>query len=110
MKNHREMFEALLAGETLINNKGDCLYFNNLELYLASEEYVGKAGSISVKFPEHWKIKPKTININGFEVNVSSSDIVYLNQIFSKLKAGEDHPLSDSRMKAVITFLEKEYP
>ena len=42
--------------------------------------------------------------------SVTCSDLVYLQQIVSKLKANEYSYLSDVRMRAVIDFLEKEYP
>jgi len=45
MKNHREIFQSLVNGETLINDEG-----------------------IEINESEKFYIKPKTININGFDV------------------------------------------
>lgn len=69
MKNHKEMFEAILAGETLLS--------------ISTQEYKLIEGKVCVKHPNEdtWsiyscsfphygnvEIKKRTININGFEV------------------------------------------
>jgi hypothetical protein len=60
MKNDREMMEALLAGETLLNKDGSEWYLDKEDGYM---EFLGRN-----RFPQHWavEIKQKTININGF--------------------------------------------
>lgn len=69
MRNHKEMFEALLAGETLLS--------------ISTQEYKLIEGKVCVKHPnedmwsiysygfphyENVEIKKRTINISGFEV------------------------------------------
>ena len=69
MQSHKEMFEALLAGETLLS--------------ISTQEYKLIEGKVCVKHPnedtwsiysygfphyENVEIKKRTININGFEV------------------------------------------
>lgn len=66
MNNYREMYEALLRGEVL--------QYDNHNLTMDTEgnitdEY-GDSDRVVISFlkPTDWSIKPKTININGFEV------------------------------------------
>jgi hypothetical protein len=64
MLNHKEVLEALLAGETLVD-----LQDKNISLRLDGniiiDEVLRKKSNIILG---SWEIKPKTININGFEV------------------------------------------
>lgn len=66
MKNHKEMFEALLAGETLVSKTNPhrtiCFENNHLSLF-GFNDY-----NLAVIPYGEFEIKPKTININGFEV------------------------------------------
>lgn len=61
----REVFEALLAGETLqdVNN-------SKMQIRLDGDWVVDIATDDVIDDPTllYWKIKPKTININGYEV------------------------------------------
>lgn len=69
MKNHREMFEALLDGETLEEFDGYTLILQDGDLvYKNKDGLIATLGNLSLRKPTDWKIKPKTININGFEV------------------------------------------
>lgn len=76
MKNHKELFEALLKGETLqhspVKARTKTIRMNVDGDIIASEigypdRYIKDTG-FALTCPECWKIKPKTININGFEV------------------------------------------
>ncbi len=74
MKNDREVMQALLDGETLVNEAG-------IEWVINEDGNVSKMHN----FPPYWflKIKPKTININGFDVPIparelSIGDIYYI--------------------------------
>lgn len=69
MKTHKEMFEALLAGETLeeINEYTLRLHEDNL-LFKNKEGLIAPINNLYLRNPMDWRIKPKTININGFEV------------------------------------------
>jgi hypothetical protein len=58
MKNYREMMLALLAGDTLVND--DCAEWKLDEN--------GELDTCKLPMPSTVKIKPKTININGFYV------------------------------------------
>ena len=74
MKNDREMMEALLAGEALVNMEGG-------EWKLDEN---GDLDTCTLPMPSTVEIKPKTININGFEVPEPlrkikrNGDIVYV--------------------------------
>lgn len=69
MKTHKEMFEALLAGETLeeLNEYTLRLHEDNL-LFKNKEGLIAPLNNLYLRNPMDWRIKPKTININGFEV------------------------------------------
>lgn len=74
MKNHKEMFEALLAGEVLegghngylikLSDKGELMAkaYNDVDF-----NYFHNLRAITDRHEDYY-IKPKTININGFEV------------------------------------------
>jgi hypothetical protein len=64
MLNHREVLEALLAGETLVdvNDKEITLRFDGDSVV---DQYSIYKESISLL---DWKVKPRTININGYKV------------------------------------------
>jgi hypothetical protein len=64
MLNHREVLEALLAGETLVDLKDDKIT-RRLEGDSIIDQNSISEDAIAL---EDWKIKPKTISINGFEV------------------------------------------
>jgi hypothetical protein len=72
MLNHREVLEALLAGETLVdvNDKEITLRFDGDSIV---GEYSTRLASIALV---DWEIKPKTININGYEVPEPLSNLV----------------------------------
>ena len=61
MKDHREVLEALLAGETLISFLGETARL--VDDMVVSDSTFGK-----LFIPVIWEIKKKTININGYEV------------------------------------------
>lgn len=69
MKTHKEMFEALLAGETLeeINEYTLRLDEDNL-LFKNKDGLIAPLSNLYLRNPMDWRIKQKTININGFEV------------------------------------------
>jgi hypothetical protein len=69
MLNHREVLEALLAGETLVdvNDKEMTLRFDG-DTLVATGDYYQPLGSVEDVCLLDWKIKPRTININGYEV------------------------------------------
>jgi hypothetical protein len=64
MLNHREVLEALLAGETLvdIHDSSVTLRFDGDSVV---DQYSIYKESISLL---DWKVKPRTININGYKV------------------------------------------
>jgi hypothetical protein len=64
MLNHREVLEALLAGETLVD-----LYDDKITRRLDGDSIIDQ-NSISEDAIAliDWKVKPKTININGYKV------------------------------------------
>ena len=62
--NHREVLEALLAGETLVDMLDENITLR-LDGGIIINESLREKGNIILR---NWKIKPKTININGFEV------------------------------------------
>jgi hypothetical protein len=64
MLNHREVLEALLAGETLVDvaDSGISIRFNGTNIL---DQESDEQETICLF---DWKIKPKTININGYEV------------------------------------------
>ena len=76
MKNHKELFEALLAGETLIDRQFQLALLDGEIVFSVIDPQTGKLKSFQdnpEKFywlgeVEKWQIKQKTININGFEV------------------------------------------
>lgn len=61
MKSDREMMQALLAGDTLVSKEGD-------EWYLYENKMVSPVRYSVYPYYNLIEIKPKTININGFEV------------------------------------------
>lgn len=68
MKTHIEMFEALLAGETLTQVNNPALQIRLVNgIITAGSDYVV---DVLLTQPCFWKLKPKTININGYEVPV----------------------------------------
>lgn len=69
MLNHREVLEALLAGETLVdvNDKEVTLRFDG-DTLVATNSYYRCAESVEDVYLLDWKIEPRTININGYEV------------------------------------------
>ena len=64
MLNHREVLEALLAGETLVDvaDSGITIRFNGTNILDQESE---EQETICLF---DWEIKPRTININGYEV------------------------------------------
>lgn len=64
MINHREVLEALLAGETLVDLY-DAKITRRLDGDSIIDENFIRENAIALL---DWKIKPKTININGYEV------------------------------------------
>lgn len=73
MKNHKEMFEALLAGETLVQK------IKPYTITLINDVLTDQDGDTvylaDIDF-KNWSAKPKTININGFEVPESIKEEV----------------------------------
>jgi hypothetical protein len=69
MLNHREVLEALLAGETLVdvNDKEITLRFNG-DTIVTTDSLYGFSGSVEDICLLDWEVKPRTININGYEV------------------------------------------
>ena len=69
MLNHREVLEALLAGETLVdvNDKEITLRFDG-DTIATTDSLYGFSGSVEDICLLDWKVKPRTININGYEV------------------------------------------
>lgn len=69
MLNHREVLEALLAGETLVdlNDKEITLRFDG-DTIATTDSLYGFSGSVEDICLLDWEVKPRTININGFEV------------------------------------------
>ncbi len=69
MLNHREVLEALLAGETLVdlNDKEITLRLDS-DTIAATHIHFELSGSVDSICLFDWKIKPRTININGYEV------------------------------------------
>jgi hypothetical protein len=69
MLNHREVLEALLAGETLVdvNDKEITLRLDSGTIAVTDSEFElsGDVDSICLL---DWEVKPRTININGYEV------------------------------------------
>jgi hypothetical protein len=67
--NHREVLEALLAGETLVDiyYKDVTLRFDGATL-VATGAYYQPAGCVVDVCLTNWEVKPRTININGYEV------------------------------------------
>lgn len=81
MKNHKELFEALLAGEILTSHRGNyTLQLLNNNIKLGYHEIPPKDYLNLTKY--NWKIKPKTININGFEVPEPCKTPLPLNTIY----------------------------
>ena len=72
MLNHREVLEALLAGETLVDvaDSGITIRFNGTNILDQESE---EQETICLF---DWKIKPRTININGYEVPEPLSNLV----------------------------------
>lgn len=70
MKSHKEMFEALLAGKTLVSKQKTY----TPEISLLDNGQLSRTScknNLKLLFDlplAAWKIKQKTININGFEV------------------------------------------
>ena len=82
MKNHKELFEALLAGEIL-----ECAEGLGKTIFLSPDGFVqieGHAGfpSKSLLYSD-WEIRPKTININGFEVPEPVKTPLKYNTVYS---------------------------
>jgi len=77
MLNHREVLEALLAGETLvdIHDSSVTLRFDGDTLVATGGYYQPTGCVVDVCLP-NWKIKPRTININGYEVPEPLSNLV----------------------------------
>jgi len=77
MLNHREVLEALLAGETLVdlNDKEITLRLDSDTIAVTDSEFYlsGNVDSICLL---DWKVKPRTININGYEVPEPLSNLV----------------------------------
>jgi hypothetical protein len=62
--NNRQMFEALLAGETLRDTENP-----DITLYLYNDVLVSDDSSpIGNLCLHNWELQPKVININGYEV------------------------------------------
>jgi len=72
MKNHKEMFEAFLAGETLCSPSREYKMVAGIIHSLDLSEYADGRWVELQKPPKYQsvkvKVKPKTININGVEV------------------------------------------
>ena len=77
MLNHREVLEALLAGETLVdvNDKEITLRFNG-DTIVTTDSLYGFSGSVEDICLLDWEVKPRTININGYEVPEPLSNLV----------------------------------
>lgn len=65
MKNHKEVFEALLAGETLVNHTMNVV---TIEVTLDKNGYLIGDSLLDIHLPHVWSIKPKFITINGHKV------------------------------------------
>ena len=72
MKDHAEMFEVLLAGETLISTNKSTNEYKLIvrRVHYRNNAYEGSTGDKSNGIPSFdvLRVKPKTILINGFEV------------------------------------------
>lgn len=92
MKNHQEMFEALLLGETLIAEDGGSLQLKDGRLYNSTGILDGLEIRPNLQ-PKLWSIKQKTININGFDVPEPCR---------VPLKDGTKYYLADPLRKSII--------
>lgn len=62
--NHKQVLEALLAGETLRDVRN-----HSIKISLSNTDMVDETLDILAGFDlDDWEIEPKTININGYEV------------------------------------------
>jgi hypothetical protein len=69
MLNHREVLEALLAGETLVDIHDISVTLRFDEDTLITTNSLGDfSGSVDSICLFDWEVKPRTININGYEV------------------------------------------
>lgn len=78
MKNHAEMFEALLAGEVLTGDECEIFFNEYSELQVRFSSGVVRAlrnTRVSLHYPDHWVIKPKTICINGHIITAPTRSV-----------------------------------
>lgn len=70
MKNHKEMFESFLAGETLCSPSREYKMIDGI-IYSFDTSDQADGRWVELRKPPQYesvKVKPKTININGIEV------------------------------------------
>lgn len=72
MLNHREVLEALLAGETLVDLEDDKITRRLDGDNIIDQNSIGEDVIALID----WKIKPRTITINGYEVPEPLSNLV----------------------------------
>jgi hypothetical protein len=68
MLNHREVLEALLAGETLVDVNNEVTVRFEENNIVSIHSFYGFSITLENISLLDWKIKHKTININGYEV------------------------------------------
>lgn len=68
MLNHREVLEALLAGETLVDVNNEVTVRFEENNIVSIHSFSGFSITLENISLLDWKIKHKTININGYEV------------------------------------------
>lgn len=118
MKTHKELLEALLAGETLeeFNEYTLRLHEDNL-LFKNKDGLIAPLSNLCLRNPMDWKIKPKTININGFEVPepirkpLSFKEVYYIAVLTENLyycQEWADSTKDMKNLKAGIVHLTKE--
>lgn len=87
MKNDKELFEALLAGETLVNRDGDEARFVENGLLNASWDF---------NFHEDWEIKPKPME---FWVNFYDNGSVYLHSTEAAARSMRESGVNSKTIK-----------
>lgn len=116
--NHREILQALLDGETLVRGKTTVNLINDCLVYdLGTTEQV-PVHNLCVDIPSLWKIKPKTININGFEVpeplrtKLNYAQTYYIVDLSTSRVVETDHwddtSMDNRRLEAGLIHLTKE--
>ena len=83
MNNYREMYEALLKGETLTYADREIRMNDDGRVYATD---IQSTVNVEILTPAKWQIKPRIININGFQV---------LEPIREPLEEGESFYLTD---------------